>query len=57
MSTASAVSESGLGSEHQLVFKRTLQKVLGAGVHVILLNSSVQRLQWTGICAHEKTGG
>lgn len=57
MSTASAVSERGLGSEHQLVFKRTLQKVLGAGVHVILLNSSVQRLQWTGICAHEKTGG
>ncbi|MCP4466767.1 MAG: hypothetical protein GY813_08455 [Halieaceae bacterium] len=57
MNTASAVSDRGLGSDHPLVFKRVLQKVLGAGADVTLLNSTAQRLQWTDICAHEKTGG
>ncbi len=57
MNTASAVSDRGLGSDHPLVFKRVLQKVLGAGTDVTLLNSTAQRLQWTDICAHEKTGG
>ena len=57
MNTASAVSDRGLGSDHPLVFKRVLQKVLGAGTDVTLLNSTAQRLQWLGVWVCEKTGG
>ena len=31
--------------------------ILGAGEDISLLNNSIRRLQWPGVCAYRKTGG
>jgi hypothetical protein len=57
MNTASVMSDRGISSAQLLILKRKLHIILGAGEYVTLLDSSVQRLQWLRVCAHQKTGG